>query len=302
MPNKEEYVKRERVFVNGISIAADQFSDVVYDGYKVSDLFTGANFLIHIPLTTMVISILDIWPYAFRILQYCTFLQDAGNQGSQCIHHHAGELWTLVKTCTFPDGRLCRIGGDSRVRYCYCQDYLVPALLYARDALGDTDAYMLESKWREQMLHEQSLNADRSYLGDRAKNLRVLSPLYYTRLESDRAAVASMGYLWNKFLAKEGLSETNRIYPILDSWHEEYHGACMTRGNRRIASFVWSGGEGPTGLCVPPDKSDMAEWRQNMAAQVIGRQKQDGTLKRNGIRSTCSTADLSPWGKVQITI
>lgn len=272
LPHKEDYEKKGNAFfVNGISVAADRFSDAVYDGYKVSDLFAGANFFDSYSLDHH--SYLNIGYMAIclsNIAMLYFFCRMHGIRVPQCIHHHAAELWKLLKTCTFPDGRLCRIGGDTRVRYCYCQDYLIPVLLYARDALGDMDTYVLEEKWQEHMLLEQSLNADRSYLGGRAKDLKELSPLYYTRLESDRAVVASMGYMWNKFLSREGFCESNQTNQVLDSWHEEFHGACMTRGKKRIASFVWSGAEGPTGLCVPLNNSDMAEWRQNMVAQVIG--------------------------------
>jgi hypothetical protein len=281
LPHKEEYEKKGNAFfINGISITGDQFSDEVYDGHKISDLFVGANFFDTYSLDHhgyLNIGYMAICLSNIAMLHF--FCRMRGIEAPQCIHHHAAELWKLLKTCTFPDGRLCRIGGDSRVRYCYCQDYLIPALLYARDALRDTDTYELEAKWQEQMLLEQSLNADRSYLGDRAKNLKVLSPLYYTRLESDRAVAASMGYLWNKFLAEESPCEENRPYHILDSWHEEFHGACMTRDERRIASFVWSGAQGPTGLCVPSNNSNMAEWSQNMVTQVIGATKKGRGFK-----------------------
>ena len=54
-----------------------------------------------------------------------------------------------MKSCIYSDGRLLRIGGDSRVRYCYCQDYLLPVLSMAADlwgeggeeAFGSTEAY-----------------------------------------------------------------------------------------------------------------------------------------------------------------
>jgi hypothetical protein len=41
----------------------------------------------------------------------------------EALYHHCRELWDLVKSLTFPDGRILRIGGDSRVRNAYCQDY-----------------------------------------------------------------------------------------------------------------------------------------------------------------------------------
>ncbi|MCJ7548753.1 MAG: hypothetical protein MUQ30_03625, partial [Anaerolineae bacterium] len=47
------------------------------------------------------------------------------------------DLWDVLRRFIFGNGRLARIGGDSRVRYACCQEYLLPSLLYAADVLGD---------------------------------------------------------------------------------------------------------------------------------------------------------------------
>jgi hypothetical protein len=66
-------------------------------------------------------------------------------------HPHADGLWQVVRTCTFPDGRLWRIGGDSRVRYCYCQDYAIPVWMFAQDRFGDRAARVFEERWLDQV-------------------------------------------------------------------------------------------------------------------------------------------------------
>ena len=59
------------------------------------------------------------------------------------MYHRSLELWKLIKTFMFKDGRLWRVGGDSRVRYCYCQDYVIPMLMFVQDHFGDKDAKWL---------------------------------------------------------------------------------------------------------------------------------------------------------------
>ncbi len=68
----------------------------------------------------------------------------AGLKPPDFIYRHIEKLWRLVKSCTFPDGRLCRIGGDTRIRYCYCQDYAIPVWLLIKDLFGDRDCEEFE--------------------------------------------------------------------------------------------------------------------------------------------------------------
>lgn len=80
---------------------------------------------------------------------------------------HAYELWQLIRTLTFDDGRLIRIGGDSRARYCYCQDYALPMWMFVSDAFGE-DCSGLMRGWMEILHKEIKCNGDGSFLSERA--------------------------------------------------------------------------------------------------------------------------------------
>jgi hypothetical protein len=187
------------------------------------------------------------------------------------LYQHAYELWGLIKKCTFPDGRLCRIGGDTRVRYCYCQDYALPAWLFLLDKFGETDCLEFEKGWFDLAVKEQSGNEDKSFLRDRVGFMEELAPLYYTRLESDRAVTMSMAAYWrDKFNEFKDVSAMTDQAPTLGTWHDDCHGACLERSPRRIASWVWAAAEKPQGLCLVPGRSDLAEWKHNFAGEIKG--------------------------------
>ena len=86
---------------------------------------------------------------------------------------------------------LIRIGGDSRARYCYCQDYALPMWMFVSDAFGE-DCSGLMRGWMEILHKEIKCNGDGSFLSERAGYLEEHSLIYYTRLERDRAVVLSM--------------------------------------------------------------------------------------------------------------
>ena len=71
------------------------------------------------------------------------------------------ELWKLIRSCTFSDGRLLRIGGDSRARYCYCQDYALPMWALIEDFF-DEDCSELEIGWLKILKKETDVNGDGS--------------------------------------------------------------------------------------------------------------------------------------------
>jgi len=184
------------------------------------------------------------------------------------LYQHAWDLWQLVKTCTFPDGRLLRIGGDTRVRYCYCQDYAIPMWLFINDYFGDTDCLAFERQWFKTAVSEMRSNKDGSFLHGRLSYLEKISPLYYTRLESDRAVTFSMAAQWKCLCGKKPIPHKA---PVLAQWHDEYHGACLVRSPTRVASWTWQGAITPLGgLCLPPGKSDMTEWFENLLGRITG--------------------------------
>lgn len=265
--------KAVRFLVNGISVPDDATSEDLLEGRPVREWYEGHNFFASMALNHhrylnvgyMVICLSNLAMLHFA----CRTRQIAA---PDALYRHVEELYDLVRACTFPDGRLMRIGGDTRARYCYCQDYAIPMWMMMADRYGDAHAPGLEAGWIEQVLREVEHNGDGAYLSDRCGQMRQASPLYYTRLESDRAAAISMGAWWRQRVARlEHFDEPAReTRPATYDWHDPYHGACLTRGARRAASFVWDAAENPTGLCVPLASSDMAEWRENLAGKLRG--------------------------------
>ena len=182
------------------------------------------------------------------------------------------EQWELIRTCTFDDGRLLRIGGDSRARYCYCQDYAIPMWALVEDLYGE-DCSMLEQGWLNILETEARTNGDGSFLSNRFGAFEERSPVYYTRLETDRSNVISMAIYWHKKYGLDAEGKTN----TLSSWHDDYHGAAMVAEDKRYASFVWRSSEKPQGMLLPPDDSSLAEWRYNLSGRIqgVGRKNYD---------------------------
>ena len=273
-PRAAEYWERGICYlVNSISIPADAESGAVFDGKKLSERHVGANFFPSFSLDHhgylnvgyMVVCLSNVAMAHF-------WFKKRGVEPPEALYLHVAELWRLVKTCLLPDGRFWRIGGDTRARYCFCQDYLIPALFFARDYLGDPDAAALEAGWLAQLIGEQETNPDGSYLGGRLAELPQCSPLYYTRMESDRALTVSMGAYWRRIYDEfRGCPISDRDCGVLTDWSEEFHGACLVRGEKRLASRAWrAGGAATANTCVPVSRSDMAEWNGNMSGEIVG--------------------------------
>jgi hypothetical protein len=70
-------------------------------------------------------------------------------------------------------------------------------------------------------------------------------------------------------LAERPPPQPRRIEP-LKAWSDQFHGAAMVRGNRRLASWVWKAAQQPCGTVVPADRSDMVEWQWNLAGLIRG--------------------------------
>ncbi|HOS43749.1 MAG TPA: hypothetical protein PK794_08670, partial [Armatimonadota bacterium] len=160
--------KGTRFLVNGISVADDATSDIGYDGRPVSAWFIGENFFPSYALNHhgyLNIGYMAICLSNVAMLHF-TYRQ-RGLEAPAALYHHARELWALVKACTFPDGRLLRIGGDTRVRYSYCQDYAIPMWLLASAAFDDPHAAAFEAGWLEQVAREMASNGDGSFLSSR---------------------------------------------------------------------------------------------------------------------------------------
>lgn len=262
--------KAHQFLVNGISIAADAEDEALVAGMPVKQWYVGPNFFDHYGLDHhgyfnvgyMVICLSNIAMLHFSC-------KELGIETPESLYHHAGDLWGLVKRLIFADGRLCRIGGDTRQRYCYCQDYLLPALLWAQDYLGDAHASALEAGVLELNRQEQNACANGSFLSQRLATMPELNPYYYTRLEADKAVVLSMNAYWRRTLEVSAPEpEESFEAAVGGSWGEPEHGAMFHRSPRRMASWSWRAAEPPQGLCLPPASGHLAEWCSNMGGSV----------------------------------
>lgn len=270
-PRAAEYMEKGMAFLlNATSYPQDAESLVEYAGKPLKDWHVGANFFessacnhhgyMNVGYINITLSNLAMLHFSGR--HWGWKLPDA-------LYLHIKDVWPLTKTCVFPDGRLLRIGGDTRVRYCYCQDYAIAVWLLMRDYLGDTDTAFFEEGWLKQVAEEQATNADGSFMGTRLRRLEEASPLYYTRLEGDKAASLSMGACWHRrFHEFVERPYSEEIVKPLQLWSDDYHGSMLSRSDKRIASWTWIAGERPMGLCLPTDGSDLAEWRFNLSGQV----------------------------------
>ena len=278
-PRADAYRRKSQVFLaNGFSVDYDRVSQTEYDGIPLSELYVGDNMfpsfaLGHHEYLNMGYIVISLSQMA--MLYY--FCRNRGIQPPDALCHHMREAWEMVRKFTFPDGRLLRIGGDNRVRYCYCQDYLIPTWVFMQDYLSDTDCAAWERHWLDQLQTEVRVNGDGSFLSRRCFGLYDISPLYYTRLEADRACALSMGAYWR---GKYGITEP-ADEPALPfeaaQWEDEYHGASFVKGKNRSASWVWLSAERPTGLCVPTFESNLAEWRENLSGSIQGMGRENGS-------------------------
>jgi hypothetical protein len=271
----EEYREKGSSFLfNSISVASDASLQIKMDGKTASEWYIGNNFFETYSLNHhgyLNVGYMAICLSNVAMLHF--MYKKRGLKAPDSLYHHAEDLWRLVKECIFHDGRLLRIGGDTRVRYCYCQDYAIPMWLLIQDKFGDKYSVEVEASWLDIVAKEVEHNGDGSYLSDRCSELERRAPIYYTRLESDRAVALSYGAYWRRVFDNlpGDKDKTSAIEEYSNwRWQDEYHGACLVKGKNRIASWTWRAGELPQGLCLPPFASDLAEWRYNLAGRIKG--------------------------------
>ncbi|MFP4250877.1 MAG: hypothetical protein ACLFU7_14550 [Armatimonadota bacterium] len=260
-----------RFLLNSISIEADADDDTIVAGKPLSEWHIGPQFFDNYALDHhgyLNVGYMHICMSNMAMLHFAC--ETAGWEPPEGLYHHGRELWDLMRRLLFADGRLCRIGGDSRQRYCYCQDYLLPSLLLAGELFGDEHAAELEVGALELIRREQEISGDGSFMSHRLARIERESPYYFTRLEADKAVVLSMNAYWRRALdipthrPEESFEESAR-----GGWIEPEHGAVMHRSPRRIASWSWRAWARPQGLCLPPDSGDLAEWDRNMAGLAL---------------------------------
>ncbi len=265
--------KAHAFFLNSISVPVDADSNEQFLGRPLSQWHIGANFFpnyaldhhAYLNVGYMVICLSNV-----AMMHYAYALR--GRLAPPAVYHHAHDLWKLVRSLVFADGRLLRIGGDSRIRYCYCQDYLLPTLVFAADHFADPIAPHLEAGQVNLLRTEQRRNGPGSFLKNRLAPLVDISTYYFSRLEADKAVCLAMQLYWRtlrpEIPAPRKLAAADVLRSQALQWQEPRHGAIMVRQPTRVASVSWRACEGPQVLCLPPDDGSQAEWSENLAGRV----------------------------------
>ncbi|WP_154794398.1 hypothetical protein [Occultella kanbiaonis] len=270
-----------RFLANGVSLAADATDETIYDGLPLRERHRGANFFDSMALDHH--GYLNAGYMAICTSHAALLYFDqvrAGLPVPELLHLHQDALWERLSSCITPDGRLIRIGGDSRVRYAYCQEYVPVGAQYAQHHLGDAGAADLVAAYLDMVDAEPNENG--SFYGRRFDHLARQRPYYYVRLESDRANALAVvaanldGARWPG-LPPEPDATVPEPAPLVavrtaaaqdDVWHDDEHGVLVTRGARRFAAHSWRAFTTTQGLCLPVERGDLAEYHLNLAPQL----------------------------------
>jgi hypothetical protein len=239
------------------------------DGKPVCERFVGANFFPNYALDHhgyLNVGYMIICASNAAMLHFD--LKAAELERPESLDHHQADLWKVLRRMIFANGRLARIGGDTRVRYAYCQEYLLPTLLYAADQLNDEHALSLIERQLELILKEAEDAGDGSFYGNRLDELKNQNPQYYTRLESDRACVLGMLLAYGELVNAPEKPQQSFENSAQGNWCEPEHGAALHRCETRFVSFAWRAFGLGQGLCLPPDDGHLAEWEHNLAGKV----------------------------------
>lgn len=262
---------RERAqsyLMNGVSVEADAADGTPVAGRPVSAWHVGANFFPHYALDHhgyLNVGYMVICASNAAMLHFD--LKRAGLPQSPSLYHHQADLWRVLVRMIFGDGRLARIGGDSRVRYAYCQEYLLPVLLFAADYLRDEHA-LQRVEQQLTLIEREAEGGGGLFYGRRLEELRRTNPHYYTRLESDRACVLAMLLNYLPLVSVPATPSLPFDEAMAGGWMEEVHGAALHRSVRRFSSFAWRAYGLTQAMCLPPGDSSLAEWTSNLCPVV----------------------------------
>ncbi len=269
-PNRQAYLEKSCAFLlNAISHPLDAAGTDFYLGKELRHWHIGFNFtpnysLDHHGYMNVGYSIITL-SHAAYLYFYC---KARNHEFPDFARLHLSDLWKVVKNFIFPDGRLLRLGGDSRARYCYCQMYLLPILMMMKD-LGDPDALQFESGMLSTIAREQHDNSDGSFFGTRLADMKIICRYYYTRLESDPFAALSFCADFRRRFGGNIAPQTVSAPPV--EWEDAFHAANLVRSEQIVRSMVRRGAEGPVALALPLADSSLAEWCGNGHAQILGR-------------------------------
>jgi len=256
VPRAKEYFSRGlEFFVNGICLPGD--TDPRLHGANFTENY-GLNHHCYLNVGYMVICLSHIAITHFMF-------KDHGKTAPDEVYQHAADLWIVVKSFMFSDGRLFRIGGDTRIRYAYCQLYLPLIALWAEDYLGDSEAPDILEKSLLLLKKDQDASGGTRFFGKRLGHLEHDSYQYYCRLESDAFAMLAFTAHYLNRPEKKAMPQPAR----LSAWSDEFHGAGFLRTPRSFRSWCAKGADGPLALCVPPDSSNIAEWQHQLTGEFI---------------------------------
>ena len=269
-PHAADWAERAHAFlINGVSVEADAGDDTVVAGKPVRERHVGPNFFPNFALDHHGYFNLGYMVICASNLAMLHFdLKAAGLPRPESLDHHAAELWDAIRRMLFADGRLARLGGDTRVRYAYCQEYLLPTLLWAADRLGERHAAELIEAQLTLIEREARYNGDGGFYSRRMASLAEASPYYYTRIESDRACVLGMGVAYAGLVTPATAPPQPFEPSVAGGWCEPEYGAVLHRSPTRLASFTWRAQQRAQGVCQPPDDGHLAEWDLNLAGRV----------------------------------
>ena len=275
--------------VNGLSFPEDAEDDTPVLGKPARERFVGANFFpdgaldhhgyLNVGYAYVCLSNLALLFFSFR---------HRGLPPPDGFLRHLRQVWEWCRRCTFPDGRLLRIGGDSRARYTYCQCFALQGWHLAWELWRDEDAAAFAHGYLRLVAQEQAENPDGTFYGRRLSSMRAESPWWETRLECDPFIVLATSAHWAATEADRSNEKATEAAPsdiekagFRPLWLGAYHGAALLRTPTAVRSVVARAFAGPTrpnarnfhetgpaALCVPADRSDMAEWSGNLFAFV----------------------------------
>lgn len=269
-PHVDRWRERSAAFMAaGVSIDTDASDATIYDGRPLRERHIGANFFDSFALDHHAyfnIGYMVICQSNAAIAHFD--LKRAGLRAPELLHLHQADLWRVLRPMIFPDGRLARLGGDTRVRYAYCQEYLPPSLLNAADHLGDDGVAPLLAGYLGMCEKEAAHNGDGSFYSRRLAALARRNPYYYVRIEGDRANGLSMALAYAPLVDRDVAKSPAAAPEPIVLWTDREYGAALHRSPTRLASFTWPADGLAQGLCLPPDRSDLAEWEQNLGGTV----------------------------------
>lgn len=309
-PNAESWREcAHRYLINSISVRSDADDERIVAGKAVKEWFEGENFFDNLALDHhgyLNTGYMAICMSNAAMLHFD--LKAGGFERPESLDHHQQELWQTIRRLLFQNGRIARIGGEKRVRYGYCQEYLLPSLMYAADRFGEPHAAALAGGMLEMIQREREWSGDGGFFSRRLKRLQVENPYYYTRLESDRACALGQLITYAGLVEDGTQSGGGEEFEagVAGGWHEPEHGALMHRCPTRLASMSWRAYSQTQALCQPPGESHLTDWSQNLTGTVgfVGRSPLSTADQRPHRRLTdCHTQPLEggfvTWGRIE---